>query len=82
VRQTAHFILGNALRAEIFQNRIKNKQNGCSPAGEQEGARFAWKLFKIKFKIKQKLLLVRQTAHFILGVALRARNYSKTKYKN
>ena len=38
----------------------------------KRSARFAWKLFKIKFKIKQKLLLVRQTAHLILESALRA----------
>ena len=67
MRQTAHFILGSALRAEIFQNRIKIKQNGCSPAGEQEVGTLRVEIIqKLRSKLIKNYLDVRLTAHFIL----------------
>ena len=48
--------------------------------GKIEGVAFGEKLFKIQFKINQ--IFINSLANEGKGVALRARNYSKIKFKN
>ena len=59
-----------------YLNLSKSIQN------QTKSARFAWKLFKIKFKIIQNSLWrVRRLRTFFLGGALTGGNYSKMKFK-
>jgi len=69
VHRTAH--LGECPSG---RNLSKSFQN------QTESARYAWKLFKIQFKINQ--IIIHSQANEGKGVALRARNYSKIKFKN